>query len=70
MDANEIREDVLRELQEELDYLLAAAPETVTQSTRKSIKGESMVYAKRVVDSLTAAELESETARHLYIEET
>ena len=61
------REDVLRELQEELDAMLAAAPETVTQSTRKTIKAESMAYASRVLDSLSSAELSSQSAGQRFI---
>jgi len=62
-----LRGDVLADLEQELDYMLDAAPETVSQSARIAIKSEALAYAKRVLGSLSSAELQSETARQRFI---
>jgi predicted secreted protein len=62
-----LREDVLTDLEQELDYMLDAAPESVSQSTRTTTKNEALAYAKRVLDSLSTAELHSETARQRFV---
>ena len=61
------RDDVLAELESELDVMLADAPESVTESTRKNIKNESLAYGRRVLDSLSSAELGSEAARQRFL---
>lgn len=61
------RDDLLSDLEQELDYMLDAAPETVSQSTRKATKDEALAYAKRVLASLSSAELQSESARERFM---
>ena len=62
-----LREDVLTDLQEQLDYMLADAPETASQSTRTTIKNEALAGARSVLDSLSTAELQSETAKQRFL---
>ena len=64
---HDLRDDVLADLEQELDYMLDAAPETVSQSTRTTTKNESLAYAKRVLGSLSSTELQSETARQRFM---
>jgi Mrp family chromosome partitioning ATPase len=61
------REDVLTDLEQELDYMLVDAPEGLPQSALRTIKSEALAYAKRVLDSLSSAELHSETARERFM---
>lgn len=61
------RDDLLADLEQELDYMLDAAPESVSQSTRNTAKTEALAYAERVLGSLSSAELQSETARQRFI---
>ena len=44
--ADDSREDVIAELEEELDDLLADAPETLSEKARKAIREESMAHTK------------------------
>ena len=62
-----IREEVLAEIENELDLMLADAQESVSQSTRTTTKTEALAYAKRVLDSLSSAELQSEGARQRFL---
>ena len=61
------RQEVLTDLEEQLDEMLSDAPETVSESTRKAIKDEALAYARRVLGSLSSAELRSETARQRFM---
>ncbi len=61
------RDDLLSDLEQELNYILADAPENVSQSTRKATKDEALAYAKRVLASLSSAELQSESARERFM---
>ena len=61
------REDVLTDLAQELDYMLVEAPESLPQSARRTLKSEALAYTKRVLDSLSTAELQSETARQRFM---
>jgi len=62
----DLREAVIAELDEEMDNMLAAAPPSLLESARRSIKTEALAYAKRVLGSLSTAELRSETARQRF----
>ena len=62
-----IREEVLAEIENELDLMLADAPESISQSTRTTTKNEALAYAKRVLNSLSTAELQSEGARQRFL---
>lgn len=61
------RQERLTALEQELDLMLADAPETISQSSRTTTRSEALAYAKRVLDSLSSAELQSETARQRFI---
>ena len=61
------RDEVVAEIEQELDYMFDAAAETISQSTRRTIKIEALAYAKRVLDSLSTAELQSESARQRFM---
>ena len=61
------REDVLSELENELDLMLADVPESVSQGTRNAIRAEALGYARRVVNSLSNEELQSEGARQRFL---
>ena len=65
-----IREEVLAEIENELDLMLADAPESISQSTRTTTKNEALAYAKRVLNSLSTAELQSEGARQRFLQTT
>jgi hypothetical protein len=64
------REDVLAEIEKELDYLLAEAPESLPEAALREIKEESVSYTRHILDALSSKELESPLALERFIETT
>jgi hypothetical protein len=64
------REDILSEMKKDLDILLADAPERLSESAKRTIKNEAVGYTKRVLDALSTAELQSETAYVRFVQTT
>ena len=62
------RDDIISEVEKELDDLLAAAPETLSETVQKAIKEESIGYTKHVLNSLTTKELQSAGAYNRFLE--
>ena len=62
------RDDIISEVEKELDDLLAAAPETLSETVLKAIKEESIGYTKHVLNSLTTKELQSAGAYNRFLE--
>ena len=64
------REDVLCQITEELDDMLAAAPERLPAADLLAIKEEAIGDTRRVLDALSARELQSPLALERFIETT
>ena len=64
------REDILTEVEKELDDLLTAAPDNLSETDLKSIKEESIGYAQHVLNALSSRELQSPLALERFIETT
>ena len=64
------RDDIISEVEKELDDLLAAAPESLSETALKAIKEESINDTKRVLDALTTQELQSAGAYNRFLEST
>ena len=64
------REDVVAEIEKELDYMLAGAPERLSKTARKEIKDEFVGYTERILDALSTEELQSESAFERFVETT
>ena len=64
------RDDIISEVDKELDDLLAAARETLSETSLKAIKEESIGYTKHVLNSLTTRELQSAGAYNRFLEST
>jgi hypothetical protein len=64
------RQDIITEIEKELDDLLAAAPEDLSEKARKAIKEESIAHTKHVLDALTIQELQSAGAYNRFLEST
>jgi hypothetical protein len=64
------RREILATIEQDLDDVLADAPEYVSESERKGIKDEYTAYAKRVVDSLSKDELASQSAFERFVQTT
>jgi hypothetical protein len=62
------RDDIISEVEKELDDLLAAAPETLSEVALKAIKEESIGYTKHVLNALTSQELQSAGAYNRFLE--
>lgn len=56
------RDDILAEIDYGLDDMLAGAPETMSEATRKNIKDEFSQYTQMVLDALSTEELQSGNA--------
>ncbi len=64
------REDVVAAIGKELDYMLAGAPERLSEANRKEIKDEFVGYTERILDALSTEELQSESAFERFVEST
>jgi biopolymer transport protein ExbB/TolQ len=64
------RSEIITEVEKELDFLLREAPESVAVSARKQIRGEAVDEVRRILDSLSKQELQSESALQRFIETT
>lgn len=64
------RQEIIDAIEQELDDMLADAPERLSESGRTSIRGEYSAYAKRVVDSLSKDELASQNAFERFVQTT
>ena len=64
------RDDILSEIEKELEYLLAEAPEHLSEKARKAIRQESLANTRHVLDTLTAKELQSAGAFDRFLENT
>lgn len=62
------RDAIISEVEKELDDLLAAAPENLSETALKAIKEDSINYTKHVLNSLTTKELQSAGAYHRFLE--
>jgi hypothetical protein len=67
---SELRKEIVKQVEKELEEMLATAPENVSESTRKEIKEECIAYAQRVVDACSKAELASEVALDRFLQST
>ena len=63
-------DDILSEIGKELDYLLAEAPEHLSEKACKAIRQESIANTKHVLDALTAKELQSAGAFERFVQTT
>lgn len=64
------RKELLVEIEEEVDNLLAAAPESLSATAREAIKEEAMGDSRRILDALSSKELQSPLALERFIETT
>jgi hypothetical protein len=64
------RECLIAEIETALDGELADAAERMPASARKAIKDEIVGYTKRILDSLTSKELQSESAYQRFLQTT
>ena len=62
------RDEIISEVEKELDDLLAAARETLSETALRAIKVESIGYTKHVLNSLTTKELQSAGAYNRFLE--
>jgi len=64
------RQEIIAAIEQELDDMLADAPDYVSESRRKDIKEEYKAYARRVLDSLSKEELASQSAFERFVQTT
>ena len=58
--------EIVADVEQEIDDVLAWAPDNLTEKERKAIRDEVMAQARRVTDALSTAELQNEGARRAY----
>ena len=58
--------EIVTDLEQEIDDVLAWAPDGLTDADRKAIRDEVMAQTRHVTDALTAEELQNEGARRAY----
>ena len=64
------RSDIISEVEKELDYGLNDASERLSESARNEIRDDSITDMKRVLNSLTKQELQSESALKRFVNTT
>ena len=58
--------EIVSDVEQEIDDVLACAPDTLTEKDRKAIRDEVIAQTRHVTDALTLAELQNEGARRAY----
>jgi hypothetical protein len=64
------RDDIVAAVEQELDDLLATAPENLSEAGLKAIREESIAHSEHVLGSLSFTELQSPLALKRFIETT
>ena len=58
--------EIVTDLEQEIDDVLACAPDGLTEKDRKAVRDEVIAQTRHVTDALTTAELQNEGARRAY----
>ena len=58
--------EIVSDVEQEIDDVLACAPDTLTEKDRKAVRDEVIAQAWHVTDALTTAELQNGGARRAY----
>jgi hypothetical protein len=58
--------EIVADVEQEIDDLLAWAPDGLTEKDRKAVRDEVIAQTRHVTDALTTAELQNEGARRAY----
>ena len=58
--------EIVADLAQEIDDVLAWAPDGLTEKDRKAVRDEVIAQTRHVTDALTTAELQNEGARRAY----
>jgi crotonobetainyl-CoA:carnitine CoA-transferase CaiB-like acyl-CoA transferase len=58
--------EIVSDVEQEIDDVLACAPDTLTEKDRKAVRDEVIAQTRHVTDALTTAELQNEGARRAY----
>jgi hypothetical protein len=58
--------EIVADVEQEIDDVLAWAPDGLTEKDRKAVRDEVIAQTRHVTDALTTAELQSEGARRAY----
>jgi hypothetical protein len=61
-----LTKEILADVEYEIDDVLAWAPDSLTEESRKSIRDEVSAQTRLVTDALTTEELQNEGARRSY----
>ena len=58
--------EIVSDVEQEIDDVLACAPDTLTEKDRKAIRDQVIAQTRHVTDALTLAELQNGGARRAY----
>jgi hypothetical protein len=58
--------EIVADVEQEIDDVLAWAPDNLTEKERKAIRDEVIAQTRHVTDALTTEELQNEGARRAY----
>ena len=58
--------EIVADLEQEIDDVLACAPDTLTEKDRKAIRDQVIAQTRHVTDALTTEELQNQGARRAY----
>ena len=58
--------EIVSDVEQEIDDVLACAPDGLTEKDRKAVRDEVIAQTRHVTDALTLAELQNDGARRAY----